>query len=54
VPHFLFLGRPSQVQFPIDSDEDIIERVKSQDRVAVLNIFKLVLDATSALCRIFR
>jgi hypothetical protein len=55
VPHFLFLGQPSQVWFPIDrDDEDIIERVKPQDRVAVLNIFKLTFDATIALCRISR
>jgi hypothetical protein len=50
VPRFLFLDKPSQVYFPIDNDdEDIIESVKEEDRIAVVKMFKLIFDATEAL-----
>ena len=50
VPSFLFLDQPSQVYFPIDDDdEDIIESVKEEDRIAVLKMFELIFKAVSAL-----
>lgn len=55
VPRFLFLDQPSQVYFPIDNDdEDIIESVKEEDRIAVLKMFELIFEATNALSPSFQ
>src|SRR5262249_27919925 len=50
VPRFLFLDQPSQVYFPIDNDdEDIIDSVREEDRIAVLKMFKLIFETAKAL-----
>jgi hypothetical protein len=47
VPRFLFLDQPSQVYYPRDRDAKLkgsLEKLKDEDRAAILRMYKLVFD----------
>lgn len=50
VPGFLFLDQPSQVYFPPERDVDgTLSSGKEEDRLAVIRMFRLVLDVVGEL-----